>query len=128
MGCNPVKFKSRRVCIGDRNERIKIHIRTLTSNNAGSIESIETFIELVEVWAAVETTRGSQLWNGVEVSNPFTHRMSIRYRDNIDFNKWIEFRDEYYDIVDVENLEQKNEELFLMCIRKGDNTKEANFA
>jgi SPP1 family predicted phage head-tail adaptor len=100
----------------------------LTATNTGSIESVETFADDVEVWAAIETTRGSQLWNGVEISNPFTHKIYIRYRDDIDFNKWIEFESEKYDIVDVENLEQTNEWLLLMCTRKGDAAKEANFA
>lgn len=128
MGCKPIKLKSRRICIGNLNSRIKIQTRALTATNTGSIESIETFTDLVEVWAAIETTRGSQLWNGVEISNPFTHKIYIRYRSDIDFNEWIEFESEKYDIVDVENLEQKNEWLLLMCIRKGDNTKEANYA
>ncbi len=128
MGCRAVKLKSRRVCIGNLNKRIKIQTRALTSNNTGSIETIETFTDVVEVWAAIETTRGSQLWDGVEVSNPFTHKIYIRYRDDIDYEKWVEYEDEKYDIVDVENLEQKNEWLLLMCTRKGDNTKEANFA
>lgn len=128
MGCDAIKIKSRKICIGDLTSRVKLQTRSLTAGNSGSIESIETFTDIVEVWAAIETTRGSQLWDGVEVSNPFTHKIYIRYRNDIEFTEWLEYSNEKYDIVDVENLEHKNEWLLLMCTRKGDKTKEANFA
>ncbi|MCK5602298.1 phage head closure protein [Candidatus Pacearchaeota archaeon] len=128
MGCTPVKIKSRRVCVGDLKHRITIQIRALTPNNTGSIEAIETFTDVIDVWAAIETTRGSQMWDGVEISNPFTHKIYIRFRDDMDFNKWIEFEGEKYDIVDVQDLDQRNEWLLLLCTLKGETSKEANFA
>jgi len=128
MDRKSVKIKNRKICIGNMNKRITIQTRSLTTNNIGSIETIETFTDDIDVWAAIETTRGNQLWDGVEVSNPFTHNIYIRYRDDINFEKWIKYKDEEYDVVDVEDFEQANDFLLLRCIRKGSKTKEANFA
>lgn len=126
MSCKKaVNLKNRRICIGNLNKRIKIQVRNIAANNTNSIGNNEVFTELVEVWAAIETTRGSQLFDGVEISNPFTHKVYIRYID-IDFTKWIVIDNDRYEIVDVENLEQKNEWLLLMCTLKGDKTKKAN--
>jgi len=127
MGCDRVKIKNRRVCIGDLNIRIKIQTRTLESNNTATIELVENFTDVVEVWAAVNTTRGSQLFDGSEISNPFTHIFYIRHRSNIDFEKWIEYKDEKYDIVDVENLDTDDNFLLMKCIKKGTKDNAANF-
>ena len=128
MSCTNIAIKDRKLCIGNLSERITIQTRSIANNNTGTIELSESFTSLVDVWAAVETTRGSQLWDGVSVSNPFTHKFYIRYRNDIDFNKWVEYKSEKYDIVDVEDFEQENEWLLLMCTRKGLNTKAANYA
>jgi SPP1 family predicted phage head-tail adaptor len=128
MGCKSIKIKSRKVCVGDLSSRIKLQLRSLTASNTGSIESIETFTDIIEVWAAVETTSGSKIWDGVEIANPFTHKFYIRYRNDIEFTEWIEYGNEKYKLIDVENLEQKNEFLILMCTRKGTSTKKANYA
>ncbi len=127
MSCNPISLKSRRICIGNLNTQITLQLRTLQGNNYASVENTEDFSDIATVWGAVITTRGSQLWDGVEISNPFTHDIYIRYRDDVDFTKWIEFGSQKYDIVDVENLEQKNEWLLLKCILKGTNDKAANY-
>lgn len=128
MGCKPISLKSRRICVGDLNNRITLQLRTMTGNNYASVENTETFSNIAEVWGAVETTRGSQLWDGAEISNPFTHNVYIRYRDDVDFTKWLDFGSQKYDIVDVENLEQSNEWLLLRCILKGTNTKAGTYA
>ena len=127
MGCERVNIKNRRVCIGDLNIRVKIQTRTLESNNTATIELVENFTDVVEVWAAVNTTRGSQLFDGSEISNPFTHNFYIRHRSDIDFEKWIEYKDEKYDIVDVENLDADDNFLLMKCIKKGTKDNAANF-
>jgi len=126
--CKKIKSIKRQICIGDLKDRIELSIRSQVSKNDGKIKSIMDFTSLATVWAKVTTTRGSQLFDGVEISDPFTHQIEIRFRDDIDAEKWIDFKDNRYDIVDVQDYDERNEFLLLLCKKKGDQTKEANFA
>lgn len=126
--CRKIKSIKRQICIGDLKDRIELSIRSQVSKNDGKIKSVMDFTALATVWAKVTTTRGSQLFDGVEISDPFTHQIEIRYRDDVDAEKWIDFKGNRYDIVDVQDYDERHDFLLLLCKKKGDQTKEANFA
>lgn len=126
--CRKIKAIKRQICIGDLKDRIEIFLRSQVSKNDGKIKSVMDFSSVATVWAKVTTTRGSQLFDGVELADPFTHEIEIRFRADIDAEKWIDFKGNRYDIVDVQDYDERNEFLLLLCKKKGDQTKEANFA
>jgi len=108
--------KNRKINIGDLNKKIKLQRRVLYSSfqsgGRGQGASFETF---AEPWASIETTKGITKFDGVELKKAYTHKITIRYRSNLDQTSWIEFGGNRYDIVDIEDLDERHEFLLLMC-------------
>lgn len=128
--CVKIKNKKRRLCIGDLDRKIKVQARSIVPPASGSVDFNESFTQVLYVWALVQTTLGSQFFDGVSLPNPFTHKVYIRYRSShvVTAEDWVEIDDVKYDIVDVEDLDERHEYLLLKCKKKGANTIAANFA
>lgn len=114
--------RRRIVAIGDMNEKITLQTRTLNTRfQSSSHEDDVSFTDVQTVWALVETTRGVQEFDGVELRAAYTHRFYIRYTPDIDQMYWVEYNSKRYDIVDVENLDERKEFLMLKCRLTGTN-------
>lgn len=118
--CEPI------ICAGDLTERIIIQSRDIKAPTGSSVNYAENFTTFKTVWAKVETTRGTELFDGVNVNNAYTHIFKIRYMANVSRENWIEYKSKAYDIVDVENVNEKNLFMYLRCIERGDKNKNAN--
>lgn len=134
--CKRIVGERRRVCIGDMNQKIKIQTRDLASPSADNVDYGESFTDAKTIWAMVQTTRGGEFFDGTELNNPYTHFFYIRFIPNSVFSKsgrltsqeWIRWKNRTFKIVDVENLEERNEILLLRCRERGDEAKPVNFA
>lgn len=125
--CKNIRGTKRGLCIGDLNQKIKVQVRTLNAPESGTHFDL-TFADLKEVWAMVKTTRGTELFDGVGLTNAYTHEFYIRYSSSFAVNaqSWLLWNDDRYNIVDVENLDERNEFLLLKAIKKGDKDINAN--
>jgi len=125
--CKNIRGVKRGICIGDLDVKIKVQVRTLNAPESGTDFDL-TFADEKEVWAMVKTVRGTELFDGVSLTNAYTHEFYIRYSSDftIDAQNWLEWKNEKYDIVDVENLDERNEFLLLKAIKKGDKDINAN--
>ena len=111
---------------GDMRARIKLKTRTIKPPSFGSAAHSEEF-ESISVWAKVETERnGRQMFDDVNVENQPTHFFTIRYREDVTAETFIEYRSENYDIVKTIDPEERHEYLELQCKVLGDKTLEAN--
>lgn len=112
-----VSRRNRRIYnIGDLNKKIKIQARAVYSSfQSGGHSQGANFTTIANPWASVETTRGRQQFDGVELKTAYTHKIVIRYRKDFDQTNWVEFNKERYDIVDVEDLDERHEFLLLKC-------------
>lgn len=127
--CTNSSPRKRKICTGDLKNLITIQTRTLTSNGFEDVDYDEVFTQVIQVWAAIKTTRGFQSFNDVgTIQNNITHKIYIRFSADftITSEDWLDFEGERYLIRDIENLEERNEYLLLYCVKKGDNTKLAN--
>lgn len=124
--CKRIPGVRRQICVGDLDRQIIVQTRAIGSPSGSSVDYSEGFTDLITVWAMIRTTRGSQLFDGVEISNPFTHLFYIRFISGVTFENWVEFADEKYDIVDTEILDERNEFTVLRCTKRGDKDKDAN--
>ena len=124
--CVKIRGKRRQLCIGDLDRMIAIQSRSIKAPAGDLVDYDEEFVTTQEVWSMLQTTRGSQLFDSVEISNPFTHLFYVVYIAGITFENWILYNGIKYEIRDVEDLDERNEFLCIRCIKKGDNV-EANY-
>lgn len=111
---------------GDMRARVKLKTRTLKPPAFGEAAHSEEFVS-ISVWAKVETERnGRKTFDDVNVEDQPTHFFTIRYREDVTAETFIEYRNENYDIVKTVDPEERHEYLELHCKVLGDKTLEAN--
>lgn len=69
----------------------------------------------VTVWAKILGLRGKEIIEAGASSVKITNRIYIRYRDGIDETMRIKFGDRYFEIVHVNNLEERNVEIEILA-------------
>jgi len=117
--CQRVSGKRRVVCAGDLNKRITIHGRSITPPVFGSADFTETFATGVNRWAAINTIAGKTVFDGVNQKDvALTHEIFIRYDSTVTAEAWILYNSRRFDIVAVEDLEERHQFQRLLCIDK----------
>jgi len=125
--CKRIVRRSRKICIGDMRERIQINLNTIKAPVDGSVDFSEAFKEIEIVWAMLETKSGVEIFDGTNIIGIATHFFYIRFLPNVNFKNWIRFKEQFFVILDVENLEERDEFYLLRCSLRGDDNKPANF-
>ena len=126
--CKRIKRKHRKVCIGDLNDVICLRDRTITPPESG-VDATEEFEDSnPEVWAMVETGKGETVFDGTNTEIDWTHKFTISFIDCITSETWVLYKEKHYDILGVENLEERDEWLILRCVVKGTIDNQANEA
>ena len=126
--CVQIRRKRRNVCIGDMRDRVIIQTRAITVPDANSVDFTEVFSADQTVWALVETKTGTQVFDGTNIVGIATHNIYIRFITDVTFQKWLRFKNVIYDILDVQNLEERDEFYLLRCSLRGDDAKAVNFS
>lgn len=118
----------RKAPIGDRRDRIKIHVRAITAPVFDSADFRETYDVGIDTWAKVESidSAGRDDFDDVSMVAGATHRFDIRYRPNVTSENIIGYQDEYYEVLRVDDPENRHISLILHARVKGDDTVEAN--
>lgn len=126
--CSPIRIKKRRICAGDLKEQVVIQLRAIKAPQSGSVDFDEDFSNQQTVWAAIETKSGIEKFDGVNLISTASHFIYIRYTADIDVERWITYNGDRYQILDAENLEERNEFYLLRCSPLGDKTLQANYS
>lgn len=122
--CKSIRAKRTEVCNGDMRWRIDIYNPVLTSPDITNDEVDYTITKEPEVttWAAVATYPEVAVFDSMNTEVLISHDFYIRYRPGITAEKNIRYpagTGDYYNIVKVENFENRNEFLRLRCNIKG---------
>lgn len=117
--CKRIKRKNRKVCIGDLSEEIVIKGRSLRASLPGQTKFSESFDAGTTVWAAIETTRGDQFFDGTSLRTATTHIFYIRYLETVTQENFIFYKDDIYDILDVEDLDERQSFMKLSARKRG---------
>ncbi len=125
--CVKIKGKRRSVCLGDLDRCITLLIKEIKSpdDNSFDYDSVLTISKLV-VFANIETKKGVTIFDSSNRERNITHFVYIRHTPDVDIDTWVRFNDENYDVVDVENLDERSEFLLLRCAKRGTDTLETN--
>lgn len=123
--CKKIKINRTQVCIGDMNRRITLHIRSITGLSDG-VDFDETLSDSTVVWAALQTIKGEDIFDGTNVIGTATHNFFVRAISTLTAETWLEYNGEYYDVLDIQNYEERNLFMVLRCSVRGDTSKETN--
>ena len=128
MACRKIRIPNRKICPGDMNARITIQSRAITAPSASGSDLIETFATTNTVWAAIKTVQGVEIFDGSNVVAIATHYFYIRYISGLTAESWIQYNSKYYDIIDIQNLEERDEFMLLRCSERGTTSNLSNQA
>jgi len=126
--CKIINSKRTKVCYGSLDIPIKIHNRTITAPDDNSVDFGLTFTEVIEVLANIQTIANKTEFDGTNTERVVSDVFYIRYIDGVTAESWIEVYNEYYDIVNTDNIGKRNEWLELRCNKRGTTSKPVNFA
>lgn len=125
----PIKRRDRRgVELGSRDTEITILSRKMTRPSFGLDGKINTQLsvslgdhESIKTWARVESTSGLKLFQGVG-SDPIsiTHRFYVAFDPRINDTQTIELKNRLFDIINIENMDERDEILRINTVLRGD--------
>lgn len=124
--CQKIRRKKRQVCIGDLDKEVTLQNRDITSPLFGTPDFDETFTDIDTVWAGINTKSGKMFFDGVGTETLVTHEILIRYDAAVTTETWVEFDGRRFDILEVQDLEDRHAFLILMCTDRGLVTAEAS--
>jgi SPP1 family predicted phage head-tail adaptor len=95
---------------GRLTKRVTFQERSTTLVGAG--DQSETWSNSFNDWVALEPLSGRELIAGASVQNVSTHRVTMRYRDDVNARMRIKYGDRYFNITSPpRNTDERNREL-----------------
>lgn len=133
--CKNVKRRKKQVCTGDLDTLITLQGRTLTPPTAG-VDATEVFEDLHEdIWSLLETGKGTVFFDDTNKEVSITHEIIIVFiagitqdRVGIDSEVWVLFEGKRFNILFVEDFDERHEYLLLRCNIRGTTANKANEA
>lgn len=124
MTSKRVNVARRKLCAGDLRERITLEDRDIAA--PATVDFGEDFTAPKITPAAVKTLIGVDVFDSSGKGATATHDFFIRYQTGVTQEKWVKWKADRYDILVVEDLEERNEWLRLRSTFKGSITKVVN--
>ena len=124
----PRRQRLRRPALGDMRHLIQIQLRALAPVINDDIAAQEVFTTTNTVWAAITTTDGDEMFDGTNIADKIATIFTTRFITGITEERFVDFGGEKYNIVKVENFDERKLFMRLLCVKRGDNTLEVNKA
>jgi head-tail adaptor len=118
MKCSKIGKKKRQYCSGDLVDEIIIQNRSITSVMEG-VDFGEQFSDYQSVMACVNTTSGKTYFDGVSTETNVTHEIGFRFDESVTSESWILFDNRRFDILKIENLDEKKDWSRAVCVDRG---------
>lgn len=127
--CKRIKIPTQQVCIGDMRNIIDIRARNITVPLGVSPDFGEEFTLIRRVPAAIKTVQGRMFMTGTNRDDSISHEFYIRKISGvlITSEEWINFNGENYDIVRVENIDERGLFLNIRANIRGEQALPVNF-
>lgn len=122
-----IRRKKRRVRIGSLNKKIFLAPQTIVQSTPGT--NFDSDISTGDyVWAMVNTIRGEIEFDGTSIVDNATHAFTIRFRPMITQEYMVAFEGKNYNIIDIEDYDERHQFMVLKCTERGLATEEVNRA
>lgn len=106
--------------IGKLNQRITFQKQVDTIDEIG--QTVKTWVDFKTTWANVNPTVGKTYYEAKTLNTNMTYKINLRFRNDIDKNMRIKFKDRILDINDIINVNENNIELVIMAVERVDRT------
>lgn len=123
--CTFVRPKKRKLCIGDLDTLIEIQSRELVVPFFESTDFDLNFTPNFQAWAAIETVNGQVFFDGTNEERRITHNIYIQYNSTVTAESWILLNGRRLDILEVNNLDEQDKWLLLICTDRGTDQNES---
>jgi SPP1 family predicted phage head-tail adaptor len=125
--CKVIKKTHTKVCAGDMDEEITLRNRNIKGVTSG-VDFTEEFSRDLDVWAMLETLTGVTAFDNTNTEKVVTHKFLISFVEGVTAETWVLFKSKNYVIVNVENPEERDEYLVLLCYERGASNDVRNHA
>ena len=128
--CVRIRGKKRKLCINDLDRVITLQNRNIIPPlDFGGCEASEEFSDDNDVEAMLVTrASGYTVFDGTNTEVDISHQFYMRYDDSVSTETWILFESKRYDIITMEDLDERHEWLRLNCNVRGTTEKAVNDA
>lgn len=99
---------------GKLRHKVDIEHKTNVEEDLGGV-SEEWALFAKNRWASIEALRGRELFTAQQVNSEVTYKITMRYLPGIVPDMRIHYKGDYYSILYVINIEERNVTLELMC-------------
>lgn len=106
---------------GKLNKRIALlKFLEIEDNAGGYVDNWpnEGWQEVVKIWADIDNPSGREIERAQQYQAEITHRITIRYRTDIDRSMTINYKGRRFDVEYIINPFEKKQWLQLMCVER----------
>jgi len=115
------------VAAGDLREQATVRLRSIAAPAADGVDAQILMQDAKTVWVMAVTDSGSEFFDGVNLSHAYTHKFFMRFIPNTVFprsgrmspQERITYKGREFQVVDVENLEERDEFLQVKAVERG---------
>ncbi|WP_342045983.1 phage head closure protein [Bacillus sp. OTU530] len=101
---------------GKLNKRIVLQKLATVDDGAGGSE--ESWQDTSSVWALIQPLQGRELYQAQQINTELTHRITIRYREDVNASMRIMYNNREFTIDSIVNIEESNRFLEMTCREK----------
>ena len=126
--CVNVGRRKKQICTGDLDLLATVQGRALTPPTSG-VDATETFTDLnADIWIMMETGKGTVFFDDTSTEISVTHNIGLVYIAGLTAENWILFEGRRFDILFVEDFDERHEYQWLRCNERGTTSNKANEA
>jgi len=132
MSCSKRRIVNKTYCAGDLRHLGTIQNRAIKAVDdsvdyemvfSGAVPDNE---ERDQVWLGIKTVRGVTVFDQTNVERVVSHEIIMRYREDVTAQNWLLVDGARYDILQVENVNERSQWLVLQCNKRGTDSNSVN--
>ncbi|SHK48897.1 phage head closure protein [Paramaledivibacter caminithermalis] len=104
--------------IGELRDRVTIQENILTPDGYGGFS--EVWQDKYTVWANIKPLRGREYFEMKKVQSEITHKITIRFRNDINTSNRIKYKGQIFYIKSIIDIDNRHRFLEIMCIGSGE--------
>lgn len=131
--CKKIVRTVTRVCAGSLNRQVKIKVREIQPPKNNDTDFGIKIDDYMTVYAMINPVTGVSIFDETNVERTISHEIYIRYIPDLTFEKILEVarineaKSDFYDILNVQNLDDNYRFYKLQCNIRGDNQVPINW-
>ena len=102
--------------------RKRITIQTKSDASDGQGGFTETWNDLATVYASIEPLKAFERYQAMQMQTPVTHKIVMRYRDDVPTTARIRFGDRVFWVKEIINVEERGRRLAIKAVERAGNT------